>query len=217
MTVIRLGVVGLGRAFTIMLQTFRSDERVRLVAATDPREEARAQFARDFNAPTFESVEALCASDDVDAVYVASPHQMHAEHVAIAARAGKHVLVEKPMAITLAECRTMIDAAESAGVHLIVGHSHSFDAPILHARRMIASGKFGALRMVNALNFTDFLYRPRRPEELDTSQGGGIVFSQGAHQVDIVRLLAGGLGKTLRATTGAWIRSVRPKGPTARS
>ncbi len=58
--------------------------------------------------------------------------------------------------------------------------------------------------MISALNFTDFLYRPRRPEELDTARGGGVVFSQAAHQIDIVRLLGGGLVKSVRAETGAW-------------
>ncbi len=92
----------------------------------------------------------------------------------------------------------------SARVHLIVGHSHSFDAPILRARELIASGAYGAVRMITALNYTDYLYRPRRPEELDTAQGGGAVFNQAAHQVDIVRLLGGGRVKTVRAATGAW-------------
>jgi phthalate 4,5-cis-dihydrodiol dehydrogenase len=58
--------------------------------------------------------------------------------------------------------------------------------------------------MIHALNYTDFLYRPRRPEELDTAQGGGAVFNQAAHQVDIMRLLAGGRVKSVRAATGAW-------------
>jgi len=60
------------------------------------------------------------------------------------------------------------------------------------------------VRMIAALNYTDFLHRPRRPEELDTAQGGGAVFNQAAHQVDIVRLLGGGLVKSVRAATGAW-------------
>jgi phthalate 4,5-cis-dihydrodiol dehydrogenase len=58
--------------------------------------------------------------------------------------------------------------------------------------------------MITALNYTDFLYRPRRPEELATANGGGVVFSQAAHQVDIVRLLGGGRIKTVRAATGSW-------------
>jgi phthalate 4,5-cis-dihydrodiol dehydrogenase len=201
---LRLGVAGLGRAFTIMLPTFTRDPRVTLVAAADPRAEARARFAADFSAETYETVEALCADPAVEAVYVASPHQHHARHAVLAARHGKHVLVEKPIALTLEDCAAMIEAAKRANVHLIVGHSHSFDAPIARVRELIASGAFGAVRMIAALNYTNFITRPRRPEELDTARGGGAVFNQAAHQVDIVRLLAGGEVKSVRAATGAW-------------
>ena len=189
---LRVGAAGLGRAFALMLPTLTADPRVELVAAADPRPEARARFAAEFGGRVYASVEALCADAEVDVVYVATPHQFHADHVEAAAAGSKHVLVEKPMAITLDECRRMIDAVERANVRLIVGHSHSFDAPILRAREIIAGGTLGAVRMINAQYYTDFMYRPRRPEELVTAQGGGAVFNQAAHQVDIVRLLGGG-------------------------
>ena len=201
---LRLGVIGLGRAFTLMLPTFVADSRIALVAATDPIEEARDQFEKDFAAPTYASVRALCADPAVQAVYVASPHQFHADQVCQAAAAGKHVLVEKPMALTLVDCTRMINAAEAAGVHLIVGHSHSFNTPIRRCREIIDSGIYGSVRMITALNFTDFLYRPRRPEELDTQAGGGVIHSQATHQMDIVRLLGGGLVNSVRAYTGRW-------------
>jgi phthalate 4,5-cis-dihydrodiol dehydrogenase len=201
---LRLGVAGLGRAFTLMLPTLTADSRVELVAAADRRPEARERFAGEFGGRVYASVEALCADAEVDVVYVATPHQFHADHVEAAAAGGKHVLVEKPMAITLDECRRMIAAAERANVQLVVGHSHSFDAPILRAREIIAGGALGAVRMINAQYYTDFLYRPRRPEELVTARGGGAVFSQAAHQVDIVRLLGGGHVHSVRAQTGAW-------------
>jgi phthalate 4,5-cis-dihydrodiol dehydrogenase len=201
---LRLGVAGLGRAFTLMLPTFIADARVELAAAADPREEARRKFAAEFGARTYDTVEGLCGDAGVDAVYVATPHQLHARHVAVAAAHGKHVLVEKPMAITLADCQAMIEAARTGGVKLVVGHSHSFNAPILHARAIVDSGAVGRVRMITAFNFTDFMYRPRRPEELDTASGGGVLFSQAAHQIDIVRLLGGGLVRSVRAATGAW-------------
>jgi len=201
---IRLGVVGLGRAFTLMLPTFVADPRVALVAAADPRAEARSRFEADFNGTAYERIESLCDDRSIDAVYIASPHQLHAEHARIAAAAGRHVLVEKPMALSIDECQSMIDAAKRGRVHLIVGHSHSFDAPILRTRELIASGAFGKLRMLTALNFTDFMYRPRRPEELSTRDGGGVVWSQAAHQVDVARLLAGGLARSVYAFAGAW-------------
>ncbi len=201
---IGIGVIGLGRAFTLMLPTFVHDKRIKLVAATDPIAAARTQFKKDFSAPTYDTIEALCANPDVDVVYVASPHQFHADHVCMAASFGKHVLVEKPMALTLDECTRMIEAVRSAGTHLIVGHSHSFNAPVKRTRDIITSGKYGAVKMITALNFTDFLYRPRRPEELDTASGGGVIHSQATHQIDIVRLLGGGLVTSVRAHTGAW-------------
>ena len=200
----QIGVVGLGRAFTLMLPTFMHDNRVKLVGATDPIAAARAQFESDFGAPSHASVEALCADPAVEVLYIASPHQFHAGHVCLAASFGKHVMVEKPMALSLEECTRMIEATRHAGVHLIVGHSHSFNLPIRRTRELIDSGMFGDVRMITAMNFTDFLYRPRRPEELDTAAGGGVIHSQATHQMDIVRLLGGGRVHSVRAHTGSW-------------
>jgi phthalate 4,5-cis-dihydrodiol dehydrogenase len=187
-----------------MRPTFMADARISLTAACDPREEARAQFASEFGAPAYTDVAELAADPAIEAVYIASPHQFHAAHTCIAATHGKHVLVEKPMALTMAECDAMVTACRAAGVQLIVGHSHSFDAPYLQARNIIESGEIGRVKMVQALNYTDFLYRPRRPEELITESGGGVVFSQAAHQIDVVRLLAGGAATRVRAVTGSW-------------
>ena len=200
---LRIGIAGLGRAFAVTAPAFR-DPRVQVVAGADPRPEARKQFRKDYGVAAGDSVEELCANPAVDVVYIATPHQFHASQAQLACAAKKHVLVEKPMALTLEDCRAMNDAARKNGVHLIVGHSHSFDAPILHARKLIEAKTYGAVRMITALDFTDFLYRPRRPEELSTESGGGVVFNQAAHQVDIVRLLAGGKVRSVRAHTGMW-------------
>lgn len=201
---VRLGVAGLGRAFTVMLPTFTGDARIQLVAAADTRAEARQRFAADLSAKTYASVEELCVDPAVEAVYVATPHEYHARHATLAAQHGKHLLVEKPMALTLAECATIVDAARRSNIHLIVGHSHSFDAPVRRLRALIESGDFGRVHMINAINYTDYLYRPRRPGELDTARGGGAVFNQAAHQVDIVRLIGGGRVASVRAATGLW-------------
>src|SRR5262245_50082743 len=204
MRTIALGVAGLGRAFSLMAPTLASDARVRLIAGADPRPEARLRFEADFRGRTYASVEELCGDTEVEAVYIATPHQHHAGHAVLAASAGKHILVEKPMALRLEECAAMIAAARKHDVQLIVGHSHSFDAPVALARKLIESGAYGRLRMITAVNFTDFLYRPRRPEELDTARGGGVVFNQAVHHVDVARLLGGARVKSVRAYTGAW-------------
>lgn len=198
---LRIGVAGLGRAFALTAPAFR-DPRVELVAGADPRAAARNKFKADFGGQVYATVEELCADPKLDVVYIATPHQFHASQAELACAAKKHVLVEKPMALTLQECRAMNEAARSNGVQLIVGHSHSFDLPILRTRELIASGKYGAPRMITALDYTDFLYRPRRPEELATEAGGGVLYNQAAHQVDIVRLLAGGKARSVRAFSG---------------
>ena len=204
---LKLGVVGLGRAFSLMLPTFLNDARIALVAGCDPREAARARFAADFQAPVFERVEDLARCDAVQVVYQASPHQFHAHHVKLVAAQGKHMLLEKPMAISMQECDEIVEACERHRVKLIIGHCHSFDQPYLEAQKVIASAELGRVRMLSAMNFSDFLYRPRRPEELDTRQGGGVVFSQGAHQMDVLRLLAGGEVVKVRAIMGQWDES----------
>lgn len=201
---LRVGVSGLGRGFMLMLPTLTSHPKLALVAAADPRVEARTRFEAEFGGRAYGDVAALCADANIDLVYIAAPHRFHAEQAIAAAQARKAVLVEKPMALTLQECRAMADAARANAVPLIVGPSHAFDAPVAYARKLIASGAYGPVQMITALNFTDYLYRPRRPEELDAAQGGGVVYGQAVHQVDVVRRLAGSAVRSVRAQTGVW-------------
>ncbi len=208
--VLRLGIIGLGGATKQMLPSLRSHPQVRIAAASDLRPEARERFASEFGAQTYERVEALCASPELDAVYIATPHQFHKDHALLAAAAGKHIIVEKPMALSTADCDAMIEAAARHKVHLVVGHTHSFNAPILKMREIIRSGELGAVTMINTWNYGNFIYRPRRPEELQTQLGGGIIYNQVPHQVDIVRLLGGGLVRSVRSM--AWI--LDPERPT---
>lgn len=201
---IRLGVVALGRAFVLTLPAFANDERIKLVAAFDVRQAPLDAFKAEFGGAVYGDIESLCADADVEAIYIASPHQFHHEHVLAAAKSGKHVLVEKPLAVSLDDAREMVAACRAAGVQMIVGPSHSFDGPVQLARKLIANETYGKVRMIQSLNYTDFLYRPRRPEELVTSEGGGVIFSQGVHQIDVMRLLGGGKVNSVFAMTGNW-------------
>jgi phthalate 4,5-cis-dihydrodiol dehydrogenase len=204
-SVLRLGIAGLGQAAAAMLPEILSHPRVQLVAAADVRPEAREQFARELEGQAYADVAQLCADPGVDAIYIATPHQLHAAHTILAAEHGKHVLLEKPMALSLADCDAMIAAAECHGVRLLVGRgSHGFDPPILKIREIVCSGELGRLGMIHTWHYGDFLYRPRTPAELDTSQGGGVLFNQGPHQIDIVRVIGGGMLRSVRAMTGNW-------------
>jgi phthalate 4,5-cis-dihydrodiol dehydrogenase len=196
---IGLGIAGLGMAGAVMVQAAAAHDGYELRAAADPHPAPRAAFARDFNANAYDDIAALCADPTVEVVYIATPHQFHAPHAILAAEHGKHVILEKPMALTLADCDAIIAAAERASVELIIGHTHAYDPAIRSMFALIAGGFLGRLGMVHSFNYTNFLYRPRRPEELDTAQGGGILFNQIPHQIDIARLLAGGLSRSVRA------------------
>jgi phthalate 4,5-cis-dihydrodiol dehydrogenase len=189
-----------------MLPSLLAHPHVRVTAAADPNPAARARFEADLGGRTYLTADALCAASDIDAVYIATPHQFHAADVIAAASHGKHAIVEKPMALTLEECRAMTDAAERNGVVLVVGHSHGFDPAIVQIRDIVRRGELGALRMIVNLAYTDFMYRPRRPEELDTAQGGGIMYNQVPHQLDIIRTIDGGPLRSAYARTGIWDR-----------
>jgi phthalate 4,5-cis-dihydrodiol dehydrogenase len=202
--VVRVGVCGLGRGFLLTAPALLADPRVTLVAAAEPRADGRARFETELGGRTYADIDGLCADPDVDLIYIASPHRLHAEQAITAAGAGKHVLVEKPMALDLEDAARMIAAAEAAGVRLIVGPSHGFDAPVCLARRLIEGGDHGSPRMITALNYTDFVYRPRHPDELDPRRGGGAVFNQAPHQVDVVRVLMGEPIRGVRASVGDW-------------
>ena len=196
---IGLGIAGLGMAGAVMVRAAAAHPGIKLSAAADPHDAPRGAFARDFNAPAYADVKELCGDPAVEIVYIATPHQFHAEHASLAAAAGKHIILEKPMALTLADCDAIIAAVERAGVSLIVGHTHAFDPAVREMRRIVASGELGPLGMIAAWNYTNFLYRPRRPEELDTARGGGILFNQVPHQIDMMRLIGGGRLRSVRA------------------
>src|ERR671939_645510 len=114
---LRFGIAGLGVASTQILPYLLNNPQAHIVAAADVRPAALDQFERDFGGETFLSVEDLCKSPNVDAVYVCTPNHLHAEHVICAAEHGKHV-AEKPMALTLDEAEAM-NAAERDGVRLL--------------------------------------------------------------------------------------------------
>ena len=197
---LRLAVLGLGRGAMLTVPALAAHPAVEIVAGCDPDGAARAGFG----GRCFDSAEALFAWGGFDAVYIASPHEYHAAHAVMAARAGRHALVEKPMAVSLAEAAAMVRAAEAAGTVLMVGPSHGYDPPVELAASLIESGDAGPLRLIHAFAFTDFLYRPRRPAELDTALGGGVVFSQATHQIDMARRLAASPVASVRAWTGGW-------------
>jgi len=202
-SVLRVGIGGLGVGATAMMAEAAAHPRVKIVAGADPRPEAREKFASQFGAETYRTLEDMCESPNVDLVYVMTPNRMHAGHAVVAAEHGKQVLLDKPMGLTLAECDAVIQAADRNGVRVLVGHTQSLDPANLRMAEIVRTGELGRPLMINTWFYSDWFYRPRCPEELDPSLGEGLVMRQGPVQVDMVRMLGGGMARGVRASTTA--------------
>jgi len=203
--ILNVGVVGLGLAAASVIPAMVAMPHVNLVAGADINPRALQAFKEKYGAQTYTSIEALCDDPDIDTVWIATPNTFHCPHVLLAAERGKHIIVEKPMAISLTEAEKMIEAADRHGVQLLCGGSRSSSAVVCKMRQVVVSGELGRLRAMTTWSATDWMLRPRRPDELDVSQGGGVVYRQAPHQVDSVRLLAGGKVSSVRGVMGQWM------------
>ena len=200
-----IAMVGIGVGGTEMLPAFEQMETLDLVAAADLNPLTRERFTARYEAKAYETIEQLCEDKAVEAIWVTTPNRFHAPHAIYALEHGKHVIVEKPMALNLEEAQAIIDAAKRTGNVLIAGHTRSFIPPFRKMYNIIQSGELGAVRAINFFAYTDWLLRPRVAEELDMAQGGGLVMRQGPHQIDTVRLLGGGMVKNVRGVVGDWM------------
>ena len=191
--VIKLGFAGLGSASRRILASVEKTPGVQLAAVADVRSEALDAAAQKYpGVKTFDSVDALAACPDVDAVWLATPNQFHAVHAVTVAGHGKHVIGEKPMAITVAECDEIVDAARENHVKYVQGHSKLFGSAVRELGSVVASGQLGAVLQIMSWNSKPWLRQPRLAGELDIASGGGVVYRQGPHQLDIVRYFGGG-------------------------
>ena len=203
---LKLGIVGIGVGASEILPQMEKIPEFELVAAADINPRVLATLRERYGAKTYDSIEKLCADPEVEVVWVSTPNRFHAPHTIIAATHGKHVVVEKPMAISLQEAEQMIEASIKNKIKLLCGHTQSFGPHIRTMRKIIRSGEYGKLCALHVWAYTDWMLRPRTAEELDINQGGGVPYRQGPHQIDTLRLLGGGLVRSVRGSTGQWFK-----------
>ena len=201
---IRIGIAGLGVAGLAFVPPAMASSAFELAAVADPDPNVCDALAAQHNATSYADFETMLMHPGLDAIVIATPTVLHKQHALAAFDAGLHVVLEKPMATDLADAALIVSAAERAGRVLLVGHSHSFDLPIQRMRELITGGTLGRVRMIHNWCYSDWIYRPRRPDELDAATGGGVTLRQGAHQFDIIRLLAGGGLRSVRAQVFDW-------------
>ena len=175
---------------------------LRLVCGADPSETARRKFAADFDAPTFERPAEALQRDGVELAIIGLPHDLHAAVTVEALEAGNHVLCEKPMAITAAECDSMIAAAVQAGKKLMVGLTWHFNPATVALREIVASGRIGRPLFAEDIIAKDWNLA-RRPDWFKSrARGGGMWVTNGVHQIDRLSWLMGDRITTIDAKSG---------------
>jgi len=187
---LRIGILGAANIARSFVAGVRSSERV-TVSAVASRDAVKARaFSREFAiARHFGSYEALLADSEIDAVYIPLPNSLHAEWSIRAARAGKHVLCEKPLSATAGEARAMFDAARRHGVHLVEGYPYRAQPQTLKLRELLDAGVIGDVRLIQA-SF-GFTLGDGENIRLSPQLAGGALMDVGTYPVSLVRMIAG--------------------------
>ena len=187
------GILGAGKiAESQMAPAIAAVPGLELVAVSRRSLDAAQEFADRHGAQrAYASAEELLDDDQVNAVYVATPPHLHARQTVLAAQAGKHVLCEKPMALTTGEARAMVDACRAGGVALTICHYQRFNARHQRVRSLVEGGAIGQVTAAR-INFSDrFPPQPGVWHHNPEISGGGPVMDLGIHCIDLLRYLCG--------------------------
>jgi predicted dehydrogenase len=183
---VRFGMIGSGGMARVHAEAIAKGARDTALVAVAGGTRAPG-LAGDYGVPVEASVESLLARSDVDAVVIATPHTSHVPLTQAAAAAGKHVFLEKPMALDVAECDAIVEACRAANVRLMVAHITRFLEATRVARDLVGSGAIGDLRMISVHRI---LYGyPNEGWTLDPREGSAWL-DWGSHGCDIVRWFA---------------------------
>jgi predicted dehydrogenase len=160
----------------------------RLAAVCDHLPERANAFAQRYGVPAYSSLEALLRAPSIDAVSVLTPSGMHAEHAIAVARSGRHVIVEKPMALRLEDADRMIATADAAKVNLLVVKQNRFNVPVVKAREALDAGRLGQLVLgtVRVRWCRDQSYYDQDNWRGTWAQDGGVIANQASHHVDML-------------------------------
>jgi predicted dehydrogenase len=190
--VLRWGIVSTANIGTkkVVPAIQKADRCEVLAMASRDGEAARAAAERLGISKAHGSYEELLADPDVDAVYIPLPNHLHAEWTIAAARAGKHVLCEKPLAMNAVQAQTMVDACSSAGVRLMEAFMYRLHPSWVAVREVVASGRIGRLRAVQSW-FSYFNDDPANIRNI-AEFGGGALMDVGCYSVNLSRMLFGG-------------------------
>ncbi len=199
-----VAVLGTGRIGGSYIDVVKQTKGAAIRAVAEPREEQVAPLKMKHKDVEFVAdYKEVLARKDVDIVIGTLPHWLHKQAAIDAARAGKHIYIEKPLAVTLAECDEMLAAAKKAGVKLMTAHTQRYYPAVARAKEIIDSGDLGGLVMIY-----DYWHKPYQPETrpkwmLDRKLGGGMGQMDGTHQIDRTLWIGGNDVYSVSAKVGA--------------
>lgn len=181
---IGIGILGAGDFGGAHARAIKEVEGLRLVAACRGNVSALGAFTAEYGGKGYADWQDLLADRDVDAVVIAAPHARHEEMAIGAANAGKHILLEKPMAPTAAACDAINAAVAQAGVTLQIGHMIHFSKPCLAARKIVEEGTIGRPLIGSSWMIKLWMEHNRREWHLKYGTGGGMLMTAGIHALD---------------------------------
>ncbi len=202
---LRLGVIGAGGRGALAAYAHRPEDGVRLIAGCDVNPTALEQFKESYGPEVFvtDDYRVLVAREDIDAVFVTSPDYCHEEHAVAALEAGKHVYLEKPMAITIEGCDRILKTAFGAKRKLYLGHNMRHFAVIEKMKTLIDRGAIGQVKVGWCRHFVsyggDAYFKDWHAER---SKSTGLLLQKGAHDIDILHWLCGGYTTRVTAFGG---------------
>jgi UDP-N-acetyl-2-amino-2-deoxyglucuronate dehydrogenase len=190
---IRVALVGCGRISQTHFDAIRDVEGVRLVAVCDSVEARAREAGAQNDVPWFTSYPAMLAEVPSDAIAICTPSGLHPQHGILAARSGRHVICEKPMAIALSAADELVHACDESGVHLFVVKQNRLNPSVQLVRRAVEKGRFGRLYLANT---TVRWTRPQEYYDQAPWRGtwefdGGAFMNQASHYVDLIQWLMG--------------------------
>ena len=188
MSEIRYGVVGAGYFGSALAAALVAMPNAKVTAIYDPRH--AADLVAKVGGRVCDTIEELCASEDVDAVVIASPNWAHVEPALAAARHGKHIFCEKPIALSYADCQSMVRAAEDANVMFMAGHVTNFMNGVRHAKSLIAAGEIGEVLFCRAVRNGWEEPQPEVTWKKKRELSGGHLYHH-IHELDLVQSIMG--------------------------
>ncbi len=205
----RVALVGCGRISKNHFEAIGRVDGLELAAVCDIDAERARRSGAEHGVPFFGSIEEMLAGVSADVVSICTPSGLHAAQGAAAARAGKHVITEKPMAISLTQADALVHACDLAGVHLFVVKQNRLNPPIQILKRAIDKGRFGRIYMANV---TVRWQRPQDYYDAEPWRGtwefdGGAIMNQASHYVDLLQWLVGPV-ETVMAKTATQGRRI---------